>query len=126
MNRRKVLIVDDEENVCLFMKDIFERSGLRVFTASNGQDAMAIFAQQKPEVCIIDIHMPFSEFDGMEVLRRIKAIDQKTMCVVVSRIDDKVTMRKAMSLGTEQYFLKPVGIEEMRGLVDHVKAASVN
>ncbi|MEI8348517.1 MAG: response regulator [Candidatus Omnitrophota bacterium] len=126
MDRKKVLIVDDEENVCLFMKDIFERSGLKAFTALSGEDAMATFSKQKPEVCIIDIHMPFSEFDGMEVLRRVKDINQKTVCVVISRIDDKEKIKKAMLLGTEQYLLKPVSVEEIKDLIEHLRAVSVS
>jgi len=126
MDKKKVLIVDDEENVCLFMKDIFERGGLETFTALSGQDAMAIFAKHKPEVCIIDIHMPFSEFDGMEVIRRVKNINNKTVCIVVSRIDDKDKISAAMALGTEKYLLKPVSVGEMIGLIGRLKAVPAN
>lgn len=121
MENKKVLIVDDEENICIFFKDIFERSGFTVYTAISGQDAMAIFKENKPQICIIDIHMPFSEFDGIEVLRRVKAIDKTTFCAMITRIDDPDKIAEAASLGAEQYLVKPTRIEKIKELVEKLK-----
>lgn len=121
MERKVVLIVDDEENICTLLKDVFERSGFTVYTALSGQDALALFKKHKPPVCIIDIHMPFSDFDGIELLTKIKEIDKKTICAMVTRIDDNESVDKAVRLGAEEYLIKPVRIEMLKQLVERLK-----
>lgn len=121
MERKKVLIVDDEENICIFLKDIFERGGFEVYTAASGQEAIKIFQKEHPPICIIDIHMPFSEFDGIEVLRRVKAIDKKTICAMVTRIDDPDKITEAAQAGAEEYLVKPVRIEKLKELIEKLK-----
>jgi DNA-binding response OmpR family regulator len=121
MERKKVLIVDDEENICIFLKDIFERNGFEAYTATSGQDAVAIFNKDRPHVCIIDIHMPFSEFDGIETLRRVKAIDKKTFCAMVTRIDDPDKIAAAAEAGADEYLVKPVRMEKLKELIEKLK-----
>jgi len=123
MDKKTVLIVDDEENICLLFKDIFERESFMVYTAASGQEAMELFNKFKPQACIIDVHMPFSEFDGIEVLKRIKEIDKKTICTMVTRIDDVEVMNKAADLGAEEYLIKPVRLEMLQKLVERLKTA---
>jgi len=123
MDKKTVLIVDDEENICLLFKDIFERESFMVYTAASGQEAMELFNKFKPQACIIDVHLPFSEFDGIEVLKRIKEIDKKTICTMVTRIDDVEVMNKAADLGAEEYLIKPVRLEMLQKLVERLKTA---
>ncbi len=123
MEKKTVLIVDDEENICLLFKDIFEREGFTVHTAASGPEAVELFKKFKPQACIIDVHMPFSEFDGIEVLRRIKEIDKKTICTMVTRVDDTEVMNNAAYLGAEEYLVKPVRLEMLQKLVERLKTA---
>lgn len=123
MEKKTVLIVDDEENICLLFKDIFEREGFIVYTAASGQEAMELFKKFKPQACIIDVHMPFSDFDGIEVLRRVKEVDKKTICTMVTRVDDAEVMSNAAYLGAEEYLIKPVRLEMLQKLVERLKTA---
>lgn len=122
MEKKKILIVDDEEDICIFMKDIMEREGFTVFTALNGTEAMDVFDKENPDICIIDVHMPYSEFNGIEVLKRVKAKEKKTLCVIVTRIDDHKTMDEASYLGAEQYLIKPLSVEKIKDLIARLKA----
>lgn len=121
MERNSVLIVDDEENICILLKDVFERSGYQVYTAMSGQDALELFKKHKPNACIIDIHMPFSEFDGIELLKKVKAIDKNTACIMITRIDDPDKINEAASLGANEYLVKPVRMEKLKELADQLK-----
>jgi DNA-binding NtrC family response regulator len=121
MDKKTVLIVDDEENIRLLFQDIFEREGFTVYAAASGQEAMELFQKFKPQACIIDVHMPFSEFDGIEVLKRIKDLEKKTICTMVTRIDDAEIMNKAAYLGAEEYLIKPVRLEMLQKLVERLK-----
>ncbi|MEI8349200.1 MAG: response regulator [Candidatus Omnitrophota bacterium] len=122
MEKRRILVVDDEEDICIFLKDILARVGFEVYTALSGQQAMEIFKKYKPHACIIDVHMPFSEYDGIEVLRRIKELDKKTNCVMITRIDDDEKITEAASLGAQEYLIKPVRLEKLKELAESLKA----
>ena len=95
-----------------------------MFTALSGQEAMSVYEQHKPHVCLIDIHMPYSEFDGIEVLRRIKAIDKSTICVMVTRIDNAERIAEAAALGAEQYLIKPVSIRKIEEFMERLKGTA--
>jgi len=121
MEKKKVLVVDDEENICIFLKDILARAGFEVYTALSGPQAMDIFKEHQPHACLIDVHMPFSEYDGIEVLRRIKELDKKTNCVMITRIDDDEKITQAAALGAQEYLIKPVRLEKLKELVESLK-----
>ena len=120
MSKKKVLIVDDEEGICDFMKDMFERKSCQAFISLDTEEALDIFKREKPHVCIIDVHMPFSKFDGVELLRKIREIDKEAKCVIISRIDDSNKVEEAKSLGVYKYIFKPSSPEEIEKLVEEL------
>lgn len=85
----KLLIVDDEEGIVDFVKRIYSRKGFITFGATDGITAVEIFKQEKPQISLIDIHMPNSPIDGVETLKRIKEIDKDATCIMVTRITEK-------------------------------------
>lgn len=118
---KKVLLIEDEADISIFVKDFLERYDLQVFAALSGEEAILIFDKEKPEICFIDIHMPFSEFDGIEVLRRIKQKEKNTVCVMITRIDDEIKIKEAQTLGTLDYLIKPISLEKIKKLVEKIK-----
>jgi len=109
--KNKILIVDDEEGICEFMQEMFERKGCKVFTASDDQTALGVFEKEKPQVCLLDVHMPFSPFDGVELLKFLKAVEPNTTCVMLSRVDDMRKVEEAKKLGANKYIFKPIADE---------------
>lgn len=101
----KLLTVDDELDVCDFIKDFFSSRGYTVFLALNGKDALAIVKKEKPRVVFLDIIMP--DINGLEVLRQIKEFDSTIKVIMVSVADDKETREKASQLGTDEFIKKP-------------------
>jgi len=67
---KKLLFADDEESIRLLYKEEFEEKGYEVILASNGQEALEKFAEQNPDLLVIDIKMP--GMDGIEVLKKIR------------------------------------------------------
>lgn len=65
--------------------------------------------------------MPFSEFDGIELLRRIKNITPETLCIMITRIDDKESIQQSFKLGVQEYLVKPLSLEEMTKLIERLK-----
>jgi DNA-binding response OmpR family regulator len=115
------LIVDDEEGIVFFMKQIYEKRGFTVFGATDGITAVELFKKEHPDISFIDIHMPYSPIDGIEVLRQIKLIDKNAYCVMLTRIDDKTSIVRCKELGALHYIPKPFETEDIDRCIDEVR-----
>ncbi|MFA5276745.1 MAG: response regulator [Candidatus Omnitrophota bacterium] len=109
----KLLVIDDEAGIVDFTKKIYSRKGFITFGATDGISAVEIFQKEKPEVNLIDVHMPYSPIDGIETLKRIKEIDKNAICIMVTRITERGTVEEARRLGAAAYVLKPLEIAEL-------------
>lgn len=107
------MVVDDEEGIVEFVKRAYQEKGFITFGATDGVAAVELFKKERPEILLIDIHMPYSPIDGIEVLRRVKEIDSNAVCIMVTRIDEKKQIDEARSLGALHYIIKPITIAEM-------------
>jgi len=113
----KVLVVEDEEGLADAMVKLLKIRGLDAFYTMDGPEAVKIFEEKRPEICVIDIQLGYSKLDGLEVLERIKQIDKSTECVMVTRITDEESIEKAKALGATHYLLKPLNSTEWRDVV---------
>lgn len=120
MSQFKLLIVDDEPGIVDFTQKIYQKKGFITFGATDGIAAVDIFKKERPDVSLIDIHMPFSPIDGIEVLRRIKEIDNNAGCIMVTRIHDEQAVEESKKLGALHYLTKPFEIEELEKCVDEI------
>lgn len=109
----KLLVVDDEEGIVDFTKKIYSRKGFTTFGATDGITAVEIFHKERPQINLIDVHMPYSPIDGIETLKRIKEIDKNAVCIMVTRITEKDKVEAAKRLGASAYVLKPLELEEL-------------
>jgi len=120
----KLLVVDDEEGIVDFIKRIYTRKGFITFGATDGITAVEIFKKERPQVNLIDIHMPFSPIDGVETLRRIKEIDKQAICIMVTRITEKDKVEQSKQFGASAYILKPLALEDLDKAIS--EAAKIN
>lgn len=118
MDKLKLLIVDDEEGIVDMIKRTYLEKGFDTFGATDGIKAVEIYSKEHPEITLIDIHMPFSPIDGIETLKRIKDIDKKAICLMVTRIDQKDKIKAAKDLGALHYIPKPFTMSELDGAVN--------
>lgn len=115
---KKILIVDDEEDIVIETKDILERKGFTVFTALESDAALDIFQKEKPQIYILDVHMPKSRLDGNGILEEIRKVDKNCYCIMLSRVDEKDKIEEARRLGANRYVLKPINFPELLELVN--------
>jgi DNA-binding response OmpR family regulator len=108
----KILVVDDEEDIAHFTAKILEYDGFKAFRALDGARALEIFEKERPQICLIDVHLGYSKIDGMEVLKKIKETDKNSECIMITRITDKDTIAKAKALGVKEYLQKPLATEQ--------------
>jgi DNA-binding response OmpR family regulator len=101
----KLLTVDDEIDVCDFIKDFFSQRGYKVFTAASGKDGLAVVEKERPRIVFLDICM--ADMSGLDVLQKIKEIDPSIKVIMISVADDKITQSKAKQLGADEFISKP-------------------
>jgi two-component system, chemotaxis family, chemotaxis protein CheY len=103
---KKLLIADDAAIIREMIKEAAINAGWEVVAqANNGQMAIDMFQEFRPDVCTLDLVMP--EFDGMHALRGIKAIDPDAKVVVVSALEQKSVLKDTFSLGASDFIVKP-------------------
>lgn len=125
MNQTKVLIVEDEADICGFMKTMLERQGCQTLIALKAEQAWELFQKEKPKACSIDLHLSYSAFDGLELLKRIKQTDKNTFCLIFTRIEDEDKIEQLKQLGADAIFFKPpASDQELRHMVELLAKAA--
>lgn len=107
--RKKLLIVDDEAEICEFLKSFFEDRDFHVATANSGGQALAKVDEFRPHVMLLDIQMP-----GMTGLQALKVIKDKfpaTKVIMVTAVETQDKIEEAMRFGADNYITKPLSLE---------------
>jgi CheY-like chemotaxis protein len=115
--KKKLLVVDDESNIRLLIKRIFEAE-FTVFEAENGRKAFELAVKLLPDVILMDIMMP--ESDGLSALNEMKAHPQTSTIPVImlTGVGHELNERLAKSVGANGYMRKPIKPQE---LIDAVR-----
>jgi two-component system alkaline phosphatase synthesis response regulator PhoP len=119
MSDRKVLVIDDEENILNLIRIGLEDNGFEVVTRSNGLDALMYIEQEIPAIIIADIMMP--RLTGLELVKALKNNDdtRKIPLIFISALDQAKTVQEGLDLGAVDYITKPFKISEIVGKVKH-------
>ena len=116
---KKILIVDDDEKVRLFVQELLLPLGYPVFLAVDGQDALQIMRKEKPDLLVLDLAMP--KMHGYEVCKRVRSDSDPAISgvkiIVISAKNYPVDMKTAKDAGADMYLVKPFGLQELRDAV---------
>ncbi len=120
---KKVLIIDDEEDFCFFIKKNLEKTNnYKVTACSDSKSAIAVAKELKPDVILIDIMMP--DKDGTEIARELKMIDETRdipfLFLTALVTEDEIQKHKNIIKG-EYFIAKPVKIEELIKVINSIK-----
>ena len=115
-DRRKILVVDDEERMVRFIRLNLEHDGFLVSEAFNGKEAIQQLRDVSPDLILLDVMMP--DLDGFEVLQMIRETSKVPVLMLTAKgeEDDRV---RGLELGADDYITKPFSPREM---VSRVKA----
>jgi len=107
MNNQKILVVDDEMAIRETIKDLLETIGYEVQTAGSGTEALELLPVLRPDAVICDVMMP--DMGGLEVLEQVRTLPSigSIPFLFLSAKTDADSIRQAMSLGADDYLLKP-------------------
>jgi len=117
MIMRKILVVDDEVDICDFVKNFFQERGYSVSIALNGEDALAIVKSDPPELVLLDIKM--KGMDGMATLKHIRDINKNLKVIMVTANEDQDKMDEACRLGACEYITKPLVLDHLERTVEN-------
>lgn len=115
----RILVADDEPQICKQLKIGLTGYGYDVLTAANGQEALTMTAQQQPDMLILDISLG-SEPDGIVVCQRLREWS-KTPVIMLSVHDEEKTKVLALNAGADDYLTKPFGMEELNARIHAVR-----
>ena len=111
----KLLIVDDQYGIRLLLHEIFKKEGYDVYQAANGFQAIDIVTNDRPDLVVLDMKIP--GMDGIEILKRIKEIDQDIKVILMTAYGELDIIEEAKKLGAIRYFAKPFDIDEIKTVV---------
>jgi two-component system KDP operon response regulator KdpE len=106
----KILVVDDEPPIRKLLRVGLSTHGYQILEAPNGKTALEMVAQQ-PDLIILDLGLP--DMEGLDLLRTIRARNERVPIVVLSSRDDETSKVQALDLGADDYVTKPFGTEEL-------------
>ncbi len=110
-DKTRILVVDDERDICELLKEFLEIRGFAVMTSSGGADALTCVLDQQPDVVLMDVRMP--GLDGLETQRRIRAIDPRIDVIMLTGVCDEDVVTQAMQGGARQYLCKPLTLSDL-------------
>ncbi len=116
--QKKLLLIDDDPNLILLVKDYLEFRGYEVVTAENGREALEVLEKQTPDMIICDVMMP--EMDGYSLVSAIRS-DPKTSWIPVLFLSAKGQSQdrvKGLNIGADVYMVKPFEPEELVAQVE--------
>ena len=116
VERVRILVVDDEEIVRDLLYDTLSKTGYKVKTATNGQDAIAQIENEPFEIVITDLKMP--GMGGIELLQRVQKINSDICVLIITAYSTVESAVSAMKLGAYDYICKPFELEEMKVIIE--------
>ncbi len=113
----KILVVDDDRNICDLLRLYFENEGYEVKTANDGADGVNFFKLYEPDLVLLDIMMP--KKDGWQVCREIREMSQKPVIMITAKGEtfDKVL---GLELGADDFVVKPFDLKELSARIKAV------
>ncbi len=116
MQKEKILIVDDDKNICDLLRMYLEKEGYVVVMEHNGVDAVNTFNTESPDLVLLDIMLP--QLDGWQVCREIRKTSEKPIIMLTAK-DETFDKVLGLELGADDYVTKPFDTKE---IVARIKA----
>ena len=111
----KILVVDDEAEVCNALNDFLSSKGYEVYTALDGMSAIKKVKEVRPHIVLLDIIMP--GMGGIDALQEIQRIDSRIGIIMITAVADHELARRAIDIGAYSYITKPLDLNYIETVV---------
>ena len=108
--RKRILVVDDEQEITLVLRSGLSKHGYDVRVANEGEAALELFRAWTPDLVVTDLSMP--NMNGLTLCKQLRAVSSVPI-IVLSVKNDEVTKVEALDLGADDYLTKPFGMGEL-------------
>ncbi|HVO66924.1 MAG TPA: response regulator [Syntrophales bacterium] len=116
--RKRVLVVDDEENIRQILKEYLDEFGYEVACAVNGQEAIQIYKNGHFDIILSDLVM--RPVNGLELLSEVKKVDPDAVFIMITGYPSIESALEAVKKGAKDYITKPFNIDEIRLKMERV------
>jgi CheY-like chemotaxis protein len=100
----RILIVDDNSEIRLMLRDFLSETGAEIGEAADGEEAVSLYESNRPDLVLMDVCM--ERMDGIEATKRILLHDPSAEVVILTQYDDRHVRKQAKQAGAREYFLK--------------------
>lgn len=107
----KIMLADDERSLCDALEIILKDAGYEVCIAHDGKEAVKVFQQERPDLAVLDVMMPW--LDGFEVCERVREASPDVPVLMLSAKGDIVDKKTGFKSGADDYLVKPFNDEEL-------------
>ncbi len=114
----KLLVIDDDPNICDLLKYYFENEGYEVKTAGDGIEGMNYFKMYEPDLVLLDIMLPKNK-DGNQVCREIRQISSKPVIMITAK-DEVLDKVVGLEMGADDFVVKPFDMKELSARIKAV------
>lgn len=113
----KILVVDDEKEVCASIGDFFKRRGYKVFQETNPDKVIDLVDKEIPQIVILDVLMP--KYSGIDILNKIRAkySSEQIRVIMITHLEDEEKRKTALAQGADDYIEKPLNTEYLEEVV---------
>jgi CheY-like chemotaxis protein len=118
----KILIVDDEKDLCEILKKTYMSRGFQVDIAMTLEEAKKVILQESPQIVLLDLYLS-NGMDGLEILRFLKKEKPGTRCLVITKEDDEKRLKEVRDLGPDGILIKPVMAHQLDAKISGLFAA---
>jgi DNA-binding response OmpR family regulator len=118
--KKKILVVDDEDDILHFLELVLREKGYDVATASGGHEALTRAQLERPDLILLDIMMP--QMDGWEVLKLLR-VDSDTARIPVAMLSARTEAKdrvQGLQEGAIDYICKPFSLQELLGKIETI------
>jgi len=118
MTKSRILYVEDEEVLAMLVRDHLERSGFEVHWTGDGSEAVKLFKEVKPDLCILDIMLP--GISGYEIGKAIRSLDKTIPIIFLTAKSESKDVVEGFKSGGNDYLKKPFSLEELMVRVNNL------
>jgi len=112
---KKILVVDDEPTFVRLASRTLSQHGYQVVTAEDGQEALKVLFDQKPDLVLLDVVMP--RMDGWEACSRIRELSDVPIVMLTGKQKSEEDVVRGLTYGADDYLIKPIGTKELAARV---------
>jgi DNA-binding response OmpR family regulator len=115
MADRRILVVDDDADIRLLLRELLDRRGYSVTEARDGNEALRVFFDERPDLVVLDVAMP--GLDGWQTLERIRELSDVPVVMLTAKATE-LEKTRGLRAGADDYVTKPFGRQELLARVE--------